>query len=171
MIVVYEQSFDGNEWFVISGLLILHLLLYLTPRIFSTLEGIAFYLFGITVVYFFDHTLSVKPWDFYDVNDSSSYQLMDVMYYVMNGPVGYFFVYLYCRLNISGYQTIFYLLLWSSFSVLTEWAGMKVGLFHYDKGYKMYWSFPIYMIVQMTLIIFYSKSRGSAQKEDRKEAQ
>lgn len=36
-----------------------------------------------------------------------------------------------------------------------EWIGVKIGLFHFDKGYKMYWSIPIYIIAQSMLIIFY----------------
>lgn len=108
------------------------------------IEGTAHYLFRITVVTFFDHTTSVRPWDLYDVNDSSKYQLMDFTYYVMNGPFSYYFIYLYSKLRIMGYQTILYILIWSSFALLAEWIGVKIGLFHYDKGYKMYCSFPIY---------------------------
>jgi len=155
MTVIYEKSFDWNEWFVIITLLSLNLLILITPKIFSMIEGIAHYLFGITVVHFFDHTTSVRPWDFYDVNDSSKYQLMDFTYYVMNGPFSYLFIYLYSKLRIKGFQMILYILIWSSFGLLAEWIGVKIGLFHYDKGYKMYWSFPIYMLIQTIQIIYY----------------
>ncbi len=155
MTVVYENVFDWNEWFIIITLLFLNFLILVTPKIFSAIEGMAYYLFGITIVHFFDHTTSVRPWDLYDVNDNSNYQLMDFTYYVMNGPFSYFFMYLYIKLNIKGHQTILYILIWSSFSLLAEWFGVKIGLFHYDKGYKMYWSFPIYMLVQTLLIIYF----------------
>jgi hypothetical protein len=164
MTVVYEQSFDGNEWFVIITLALVHLLMILAPKKFTLLESCAYYLYGITVVYFFDHSLSVKPWDYYDVNDTSSYQFMDFLYYVLNGPISYFFVYLYVKLGVRGYKTIWYLLIWSGFSVFIEWVGLKLGLFHYDKGYKMYWSFPIYMVVQTLLLLYFNKIRKTAPK-------
>ncbi|HWO77348.1 MAG TPA: hypothetical protein VNM69_15895 [Bacillus sp. (in: firmicutes)] len=157
MIVIYEKSFDWNEWFVIISILLLNLLILITPKIFSLIEGMAHYLFGIMVVHFFDHTTSVKPWDLYDVNDNSYYQLMDFSYYVMNGSISYFFIYLYSKLGIKGYQTILYIYIWSIIALLLEWIGVKIGLFHYDKGYKMYWSYPIYMLVQTIQIIFYHK--------------
>lgn len=155
MTVVYEKAFDWNEWFVIITLLSLNLLILILPKIFSIIEGLAHYLFGIAIVHFFDHTTSVKPWDLYDVNDNSKYQWIDFTYYVMNGPISYFFIYLYSKLRIKGHQNVLYILIWSSFSILAEWVGVKIGLFHYDKGYKMYWSFPIYMLIQTLLIIYY----------------
>lgn len=161
MTVVYEKSFDWNEWFVIIVIISLHGLMIITPKIFSKTEGIAHYLYGITIVYLFDHTLSTKPWDFYDVNDNSNFQLFDFLYYIMNGPFSYYFIYLYQKLKIDGFRTILYLLLWSSLAVLMEWVGFKIGLFHYDKGYNMHWSFPIYMMVQIIQIIFYHKIRRS----------
>ena len=159
MKVTYENSFDWNEWSIIIVLLLGNLLIIIMPKIFSMIEGIAHYLYGIAIVQFFDHTTSVRPWDLYDVNDSSKYQLMDFIYYVMNGPFSYFFIYLYLKLKISGYRTILYLFIWSSFSVLAEWIGVKIGLFHYQKGYKMYWSFPIYMTIQLIQLIYCHKIR------------
>jgi hypothetical protein len=155
MTKVYEKSFDWNEWFVIISLLSLNILILITPKIFSKLEGIAHYLYGITVVTFFDHTTSVRPWDLYDVNDSSKYQPIDCITYVMFGSYSYFFIYLYLKLRIKGFKTIIYIFIWSSFSLLVEWIGVKIGLYHYEKGYKMYWSFPIYMSVQIIQIIYY----------------
>jgi hypothetical protein len=155
MTVVYERAFDWNEWFILITLLALNILIFILPKIFSLIEGLAYYLFGITIVLFFDHTTSVRPWDLYDVNDSSKYQLMDFAYYVMNGPFSYLFIYLYAKLKVKGHQNLLYILIWSCVSILVEWVGVKIGLFHYDKGYKMYWSFPIYMLIQTLQIIYY----------------
>ncbi|WP_243298631.1 hypothetical protein [Bacillus litorisediminis] len=52
MIVIYEKSFDWNEWFVIISILLLNLLILITPKIFSLIEGMAHYIFGIMVVHF-----------------------------------------------------------------------------------------------------------------------
>jgi hypothetical protein len=155
MNIIYEKAFDWNEWFIIISLIVSNILVWTVPRIFSKTEGTAYYLYGIVAVMFYDHTVSVRPWDFYDVNDSSSYQLMDFLYYVMNGPYGYFFMYLYVKFKIKGHKNFFYILIWSAIGLLIEWIGVKIGLFHYDKGYKMYWSFPIYLIMQSILVILF----------------
>lgn len=69
--------------------------------------------------------------------------------------VSYFFIYLYVKLKINGMKNLIYILIWCSFSVFIEWIGVKIGLYHYNKGYKMYWSFPVYMFVQSVLISYY----------------
>jgi hypothetical protein len=156
MTVIYDNSFNWNEWFVIINLFVLGLLIWITPKIFSTLESIAHTIYGIAFGMFYDHTISVKPWDIYDVNDNSSYQIMDFLSYVMYGPYSYFFIYLYDKFQIKGIWHLYYVLIWSCISLLLEWIGIQIGLFHYDKGYKIYWSFPIYMVAQSIQIIFYN---------------
>jgi hypothetical protein len=151
----YDHAFNENEWFVIVSIIILNLAIWVFPKIFTKLEAISYYIFGIYIGLFYDHTISIKPWDFYDVNDTSAYQFIDFLSYIMYGPYGYFFLYFYVKWNINGLKIILYILVWSSFSILMEWIGLKVGLFHFDKGYKMYWSFPIYLLSQSLMIIFY----------------
>jgi hypothetical protein len=151
----YDHAFNGNEWFVIVSILILNLAIWVVPKIFTKLETISYYIFGIYIGLFYDHTISIKPWDFYDVNDTSAYQFIDLLSYIMYGPYGYFFLYFYVKWNINGFKTIFYILVWSSFSMLMEWISLKVGLFHYDKGFEMYWSFPVYLLSQSMMILFY----------------
>lgn len=152
---VYDTAFNQNEWFVIGSIIVFNLAIWLMPKIFSKLEALGFYIFGIYIGLFYDHTISIKPWDYYDVNDNSSYQFIDFLSYIMYGPFGYFFLYFYVRWGLKGYQNIAYILVWSGFSLLMEWISLKVGLYHYDKGYKMYFSFPIYLLSQTMLLLFY----------------
>ncbi|MFC7063496.1 hypothetical protein [Halobacillus seohaensis] len=155
MTVIYEESFNWNELFVIGSLVLTVIVIWITPKIFTILEGIAYFIYGIVYGMFYDHTISVKPWDFYDVNDTSAYQVIDFLSYVMYGGYSYFFLYFYEKIKIKGLWHMIYVLIWSCVSLLFEWIGVKVGVFHFDKGYKMYWSFPIYIIAQSMLIIFY----------------
>ena len=152
---VYEHAFNENELFVLCSILVMNLAIWFAPKIFTKLEAIGYYIFGIYIGLFYDHTISIKPWDFYDVNDNSSYQFIDFLSYIMYGPYSYFFVYFFVKLKIKGLRTILYILIWSSLSLLLEWVGLKVGLFHFDKGYRMYWSFPIYLLSQSMMIIYY----------------
>ncbi|MDC3413237.1 hypothetical protein NC797_14470 [Aquibacillus sp. 3ASR75-11] len=161
MVVVYEREFDWNEWFVIIGVVLLSLFVWVAPKIFSLLESIAFYLYGVFFGMFFDHTISVRPWDFYDVNDSSAYQLIDFLSYVMYGPYSYFFLYFYVKFRIKGFLNIPYVLAWTCISLLTGWIGVQIGLFHFEKGYNHYWSLPIYLFVQILQIAFYHIIKNS----------
>ncbi|MUK87962.1 hypothetical protein GMD78_06065 [Ornithinibacillus sp. L9] len=155
MTVIYDTTFNWNEWFIILTLLTMSVMIWVMPKIFSVTEGIAFFVFGVFAGMLFDHTISVEPWDLYDVNDDSSYQVMDFLSYVMYGPFSYFFAYIYKRLHIQGFFHIGFILVWSLFAFLLEWIAVKIGLFHFDKGYPMYWSIPIYMTTQSLLVIYY----------------
>jgi hypothetical protein len=155
MTTVYEKSFDMNEWFVVVSLISLIVLIWIIPKIFTVLEGIFHFIYGFYIGMFYDHTISVKPWDIYDVNDSSAYQVIDLLSYLMYGPYSYFFIYIFVKLRIKGSMIIVYILIWTSFSVLIEYFSMSIGLFHYEKGYELYWSIPIYMSAQLGQIIFF----------------
>ncbi|GLB60823.1 hypothetical protein [Cytobacillus sp. NCCP-133] len=157
MVTVYERAFDWNEWFVIVSLFGL-IIIWKLPKILSPLEGTAHFLYGMLVVTFYDHTISIKPWDFFDVNDSSAFQFMDFLSYITYGPYAYIFIYLYKKLEIKGYKNLLYVSAWSLFSLLMELLSLKAGVYHYDKGYSMFWSFPIYLIAQIVQIFFYHTS-------------
>lgn len=94
MTVVYDNSFNANEWFVILSLLSLNVLISVFPKIFSLLEGTAHYIYGFYIGMLFDHTISIRPWDFYDVNDNSEYQIIDFLSYFMFCPYSYLYIYL-----------------------------------------------------------------------------
>ncbi len=158
---IYERSFDINEWFIILSLIGLLFLIWVTPKLFSFLEGFSYFVYGILTGMFYDHTIGIPPWDYYDVNDSSAYQGIDFISYIMYGPYSYFFIYIYRKLGIRGIMNLAYILNWTAFSLLMEWLTVKIGLFHFDKGYKMYWSIPIYMAVQSIQLIFHHKVRKS----------
>jgi hypothetical protein len=165
MIVIYEKSFNLNEWFIIISLVLMSILIWITPKIFSILDGTAYFVYGLIYGMFYDHTISVRPWDFYDVNDSSAYQVMDFLSYVMYGPYSYFFLYFYVKLRIKGFMHIYYVLAWTCLSLLLQWFGIKIGLYHFDKGFKMYWSIPIYIMMQSMLLIYYHLIENSKSRD------
>ena len=155
MMVTYEKAFDTNEWSIIIAFILLSILIMKAPKMFSLLEGTAHYMYGAFIAMFFDHAISVPPWDLYDINDSAAYELADFLSYLVYGAYSYFYMYFYVRLRIRGYRHIPYIIAWTGFSLLVEWIGIKIGMFHYDKGYRMYWSVPIYLLVQSVHIIYY----------------
>lgn len=151
---VYEHSFDINEWLVIILLITLLILIFVTPKIFTKLESLAYFLYGIYIGMFFDHTISIEPWNLYNVNDSSAYQVIDFISYVMYGPFSYFFIYIYVKLQIKKFHNITYVIIWTVGSYLMDKIFIVAGVFHYT-GFKPYWSLPIYLTVQTLLIMVY----------------
>jgi hypothetical protein len=156
--VIYERSLDINEWASIAGLVLMVMLIFVLPKVLTPLQGIANFLYGIYIGMLFDHTISIKPWDLYDVNDRSDYQVMDFISYLGYGPYSYLFIYIWAKWRIRGYLTILYVVVWTSLAILTEWVSVWIGLFHYDKGFRTAWSVPIYLSVQLLQIWIYHKS-------------
>jgi hypothetical protein len=158
MTAVYDNSFNANEWYVIFLLVTLNILVLVIPKIFSLLEGIAYYLYGFYIGIFFDHTISIRPWDFYDVNDTSSYQFVDLLSYFMFCSPSYLFMYFYVKLRIKRFKHIIYVLAWTCVSILMEWVGVKVGLYLTKRDikcigpFRFIFSFKVYNSFSNTLL-------------------
>lgn len=155
--IVYDNQFNGNEWFVIGLMFAGFAAIWLLPRTFSPLQTIFNMLIGVTFGLIFDHTIHVPPFDLYDIGDKSDYEMFDMFSYLMYAPYGYLFIYGSIRFRIYGILTIGYILMWTGISILTEWAGVKVGLFHYTNGYWLLYSIPIYLILQSIHLTMYRK--------------
>ncbi|SFE89277.1 hypothetical protein SAMN05216378_4483 [Paenibacillus catalpae] len=145
--ITYDHHFNGNEWFVIGLMSMGFAAYWLLPRTLSPLQTIFTMLLSVTFGLIFDHTIAVPPFDLYDVGDRSSYETFDLISYLMYAPYGYLFIYGAERYRISGMPVIGYIILWSGISLMFEWFGIKVGLFHYKHGYTILYSIPIYLVV------------------------
>jgi hypothetical protein len=155
MVTVYDQQFNMNEWFIIIGLILSYTAYFLLPRRFPLSMTIIFFMFGIFIGTIFDHTISVGPFDFYDVNDNSLFNFMDFLTYILYGPIAYFFVYFIDRYALKNYQLIIYILVWSLIAIVVESLGVIVGVFHYKNGYEIYYSFIIYLFIQSFNVYVY----------------
>lgn len=150
---VYDNHFNLNEWAILIGLLIGMITILLLPKRFPRKTSIVFFMCGVYTGFFFDHSLSVEPVGFYDVNDKSTYQLMDFISYLTFGPNSYLFFYLYDRFR--SISVPFYILVWAIIDLGFEWIDRKVGIYHYLHGFTEYYSFPIYLFVNTIWIWFY----------------
>ncbi|RIX60083.1 hypothetical protein D3P08_00370 [Paenibacillus nanensis] len=146
--IIYDNQFNGNELFVLGLIIAGFSMIWLLPKTFSPLQTIFNLMIGVTFGLIFDHTLHVPPFDLYDTGDSSKYEWFDILSYLMYSPFGYLFIYGVERLRINGITVIGYIALWTCFSILVEWLGEEVGLFHYKNGYKLLYSIPIYLVLQ-----------------------
>lgn len=163
-ITVYDQSFNANEWFVIINLVVGFFLVLVLPKRFSSKETILYLLYGMFSGKFFDHTISIRPFDFYDVNDTSAFQLIDFASYVMFGPFAYIFIYLYDFLHVKRWKIFFYIVIWAIIAIAVEYVATKLGVYHYKNGYHLYFGFPIYLFTQSILIMIYYHIRNKPNK-------
>ncbi|MGV3466071.1 MAG: hypothetical protein ACO1OT_12355 [Heyndrickxia sp.] len=152
---VYDNQFNANEWSILLGLLIESILLFVIPKRFPRKISIVIFTCGVFSGFLFDHSLSVEPVSFYDVNDKSTYQLFDFLSYLTYGPICYLFFYMYDRMKRK--SATIYILIWSLISVGIEWYAVHFGVFHYRNGYKIYYSFLIYLIVQSCWMVLYKR--------------
>lgn len=130
---------------------------FLLHKRFPVLVSLIFILYGIFIGHFVDHTISVAPFDFYDVNDTSSYELFDFLSYMMYGPFSYFIVYFFDRLKLKKQQALFYIIFCGLIAVCFEWVGLNVGIYHYQKGWRIQYSFPSYLLIISVLLTLYYK--------------
>ena len=155
MNIVYDNKFNGNEWFVLISLITGLLLVWRLKKRFTLKEAMTYFLYSVFLGMLFDHTISIEPFDFYDVNDNSSYQLMDFLTYLMYGPFGYICIYLYDYFKVKPSYTPIYILIWAAISITMEIIATNLGVFHYKNGYKIYYSFPIYLLTLIPNIYLY----------------
>lgn len=155
MYIIYDRNFNSNEWFVIGSLIIGVILVWKLPKRFSFKESLVYLIYFIFVGMIFDHTISIEPFDYYDVNDSSSYQLMDFMSYLSFGPFGYLYIYFYDFFKIQNKYNAFYILLWTIIALVTEYIAHAFGVYHYKNGYEIYYSFPIYLLILTSHLYLY----------------
>lgn len=145
--VVYDHSFNHNEWSVMIGLCIGLFLVFVLPKRFPTRASFVFFMCGVYSGFFFDNSLSIQPVSFYDTMDTSVYQVMDYILYFAYGPISYLFFYVWDYMRLKSRALPLYLFIWVLIAMSVEWIGTLFGVFHYRHGYKIEYSMPIYLVI------------------------
>ncbi|MGG3692219.1 hypothetical protein [Heyndrickxia ginsengihumi] len=154
-IIHYDSHFNANEWTVIVSFVVGMLVVLVLPRRFPKKIFAIYLLCGVFFGFFFDHTLSVLPVSFYDLNDSSKVELIDFLSHVMYATYSYIFFYLYDCLKIKPRFSLVYILPWAFISIGLEKVFSLLGVFHYLHGYNIFYSFVIYLVVLSLWVAFY----------------
>lgn len=163
--IVYDHSFNQNEWFIIIVLVLGYIAVFITNHFSFKIKAFLL-VYGIYVGFFFDHTISVGPFNFYDVNDSSGFQLLDILSYFMYGPFSYFFIYIWEKFNVKRKYSFLYITCWSLVSIMVEGFAHYLGVYHYRGHYKIYYSFCTYPVVQWILLKTYTKIKIEEKVSD-----
>jgi len=153
--IVYDVGFNANEWFVLGTIVAGAVSIALAPKRFTPTQAVFNASIGIFLAHAFDHTLALPPFDYYDLNDQSAYQLFDLISYAMYLPYGYFFIYFAQLFRVRGLLIIPYIGLWVSFGIAVEWCSLRLGVFHYKHGYTLMYSIPVYAFLQTLHLAVY----------------
>lgn len=153
--VVYDTSFNANEWAVMIGLCIGLVLVFVLPKRFPTRASFVFFMCGVYSGFLFDNSLSIDPFHLYTTNDSSLYEAMDYILYFAYGPISYLFFYLLDYIGPKSKVIPLYLFIWMLGVMGLEWTGTLCGVFHYRHGYKIAYSMPIYLVTFCLWLILY----------------
>lgn len=148
------KSFDENEWFVIILLIISSAIIYWLPKRFPTSITILLLLFPSTSARLIDKFLSAPDTDYYDVFDTSAFELFDLLSYTMYAPFGYIFIYLYDHFKPIGIKLVFYIIVSSLFAISFEWVTHQFHLFEY-KNFTFTQAYVFYVSSQISTVLFY----------------
>lgn len=154
--ITHDNRFNGNEVFDLV-LLAFYVLVLILPKRFPKPISLVFILFGIYSARFWDQLLGTPAMNFYDINDSSGIDVFDIILYLSYGPFSYFIIYIFDRLKLKKQSLIPYILLWAVIALGFEWIGDILEVFHYKNGYRILFSFPIYLITYSILFLLYYK--------------
>lgn len=147
------KHFDENEWTIIAGIF-LSILLWRLPKKIPTEITILIILFSMAVPKIMDHLIaSVSP-NLYQITDSEKYELFDLLLDIVYIPFGYLCIYVFEIWKPKKLKLVFYIFIWSIFSVCFEFVMVKVHVFTY-RGWKLAYSFPIYIMVITAVLSFY----------------
>jgi len=152
--MLLPAKFDLNEWFILGGLALTHGIMFALPRRFPATVTLLVYVFCLFIGTVTDHNIGLPPFEAYDINDKTLYELFDILSYFLFPPFGYFFVYFYDKWSVRGLTTILYLLVWSFIAVGTEWLTLAANVYMY-KGWQLLYSFPTYLFFQSALLLFF----------------
>jgi hypothetical protein len=150
-----EKAFDTNDYFIIVSILVLYAIMYFLPKRLPVSTTILLMLFGTTIPMVLDNAIGSHAIDLYDIMDGPAYSVMDYFVYFLYAPFAYFFIYFYVCFRVKGFGNAFYIMLFSLIGIAFEWICVQAGVFQYKNTYNTYYSFPIYLMAQTGLILFY----------------
>ncbi|WP_202914609.1 hypothetical protein [Paenibacillus antri] len=153
--ILWEQ-FDRNEWYVIGMTVAAYAAVFLLPRKVPVSYMILGLVWGFASATLFDFTIGGGLMDFYVVNDTNRYEIMDLLVYIMFAPYGYFMVNFYEMLGIrKKLWVVLYILGWTIFGTGVQWVSEWMHMTTYQKGYRFEYNIVVFLTMQTVTICFY----------------
>jgi hypothetical protein len=148
-------TFDWNEWFFIITSLGVFILFLLIRKYFSPIMVMIIWIYNVVLVASIDYFLLATPFKLYIFGDNNTYELSGGLFHFFMYPsAALLFLYAYDKWKLYGKKTVWYILLWSGFSLFFEWLSVKNHALTYT-GWKLYYSIPVYPLAAIMLIIVF----------------
>lgn len=157
---VPPDRWSANEWLIIGLILAGWLYVYIQRRTFPRPVLILLLTAGGMTAMTLDLLLGAPPLDKYDINDNGFVEWFDMLLYLAYPPFGFLFLHGYMRLRTPAVAVLFYIVLFSFFSLGVEWVADSAGIFR-NKSWKLSYSFPVYLLAQGAFLLFYRWMRRS----------
>lgn len=148
-------TFDWNEWFFIISSSAAILIFLFIRRYFPPVLVTIIWIYNITFVSSIDYFLLATPYKLYIFGDNPTYELSGALFHLFMYPIAsLLFLYFYDKWKLYGVKTVWYILLWTGFSIFFEWVCVKNRALTYT-GWKLYYSIPTYPIAAILLLILF----------------
>lgn len=145
---ITPNSLDENEWYsLFITCLTVGIVIYLHKKHQKILlsEALVIVFLNIYFAVSGDHLLAVKPVDLYDTIDHDSGEMFDLMIHGFTYPATlYIFMHFYF---VWGISKIWFVPIGAAVLTILDWVSMQYfHLFTY-KAWKIYYSYPFYILV------------------------
>lgn len=148
-------TFDWNEWFSILSSSSFFILFLFIRKYFSFVMIIIIWVYNITLVATIDYFLIASPFKLYIFGDNPTYELSGALFHLLIYPsASLLFLFGYDKWELHGKKTVWYILIWTGFSIFFEWICLINHALSYN-GWKLYYSVPTYPIAAVMLIILF----------------
>lgn len=148
-------TFDWNEWFFIITTLIIFSIFLFIRKYFPAVIVIVIWVYNVVYVSTIDYFLLATPFKLYYFSDNRTYELSGALFHLIMYPcASLLFLFAYDKWKLYGNKTVWYILLWTGFSVFFEWVCVKNHALTYT-GWNLYYSVPTYPLSAAILIILF----------------
>ncbi|RAP76018.1 hypothetical protein [Paenibacillus montanisoli] len=144
-----------NVLFTSACLIVAYTIIWRLRKALPASVSMIMMLFSLDLAFSLDNTLGLPPFDFYNTNIIPSFNGPDALTLLLYPAFGFLFTYFYYRFRISGVAITGYILLWAVLGVCFEALNVQFDVFQY-KGWRLTYSFYIYLLVQTLMVLMYN---------------
>jgi hypothetical protein len=148
--------FQRNTIFTIVCLVLSYGFISILPSKMPRSVSILVMLFSLDMAKGLDTSIGVEPFDFYNANIYSFFDIADLLTWCLYPVSGYLFIYYYHKFRIHGILIPFYILLCSLIGTAFEALNVYFDVFQYHQ-WRLRYSFCIYLVVQTLSVILFTR--------------
>lgn len=159
-----EFKWEINDWFILCINLINLIVFYKMPKKFPASITLLILLFGVAMAKTANFIFGIPPYNLYEIDNAiDRLDLTDLLLTAIYPPFCYYFLYIYEAWKMRGVSVFFYIFIVAVFAVGFEYLAVLADVFLYT-GWKLFYSFPVYLISLSLALLFYQLIRAKIPK-------